>query len=54
MKISGLCHQVQPTPRTIHEWLCFIRQVLGVTAVVALPLNRVILNLCGAEGAFGP
>ena len=24
------------------------------TLHVALPLNRVILNLCGAEGAFGP
>ncbi len=25
-----------------------------LNADVALPLNRVILNLCGAEGAFGP
>ena len=28
--------------------------VLARMAAVALPLNRVILNLCGAEEAFGP
>ena len=25
-----------------------------ITSAVAWPLNGVILNLCGAEGAFGP
>ena len=30
------------------------RRVRGSFAIVALFLNRVILNLCGAEEAFGP
>ena len=31
-----------------------IAQLREKMGAVALPLNRVILNLCGAEEAFGP
>lgn len=37
-------------PRAVLEELS--RRMIDL--VVALPLNRVILNLCGAEEAFGP
>ncbi len=34
--------------------LAILRQAEGGMPVVALPLKGVILNLCGAEEAFGP